>query len=73
MRTTKGRSLADRRETYASEPTSAARALSLSLSLSLCLQLEWVDFTPVEARDEAALLGLDIEDLHLGRYTDVLP
>jgi hypothetical protein len=45
----------------------------LSLSLSLCLQLEWVDFTPVEARDEAALLGLDIEDLHLGRYTDVLP
>jgi hypothetical protein len=69
MRTTKGRSLADRRETYASEPTSAARALSLSL----CLQLEWVDFTPVEARDGAALLGLDIEDLHLGRYTDVLP
>lgn len=36
-------------------------------------ELEWVDHTPVENTDQIALQGLDIEDLHLGRYTDVLP
>ena len=43
---------------------------------SSCLadrDLTWAKCTPIEGGDAAAMAGFDIEDLHLARYTDVLP
>eukprot|EP01043_Picozoa_sp_COSAG02_P095252 COSAG02_NODE_31622_length_530_cov_1.069606_1_plen_139_part_10 len=39
-------------------------------SVSAATTLEWVDHTPVETAEQVALQGLDIEDLHLGRYVE---